>query len=117
MYGGRATLGVTYLWWEDTLCDKHLSNLQTVKGIDGQYSNSNLADCGTAEQSWAIPDKMLLPCVFTRVKESHDVLGFLMYPGDIRPFAGIAVQTAIGKILQNAQSTVFFSNDMIDLKG
>ena len=50
------------------------------------------------------------------MKEPHDFLGFLVYPGNVRPFEGIAVQTAVGKVLQNGQSSVLFSNDMIDLE-
>jgi hypothetical protein len=32
-------------------------------------------------------------------------------------FEGIAVQTAVGKVLQNGRSSMLFSNDMIDLEG
>jgi hypothetical protein len=31
--------------------DEGLSNLQTVRGIDGQHGNGDLTDRGTAEQS------------------------------------------------------------------
>jgi hypothetical protein len=51
------------------------------------------------------------------VKEPHYFLGFLVYPGNVRPFEGIAVQTAIGKVLHNGQSTMLFSKNMIDLEG
>jgi hypothetical protein len=51
------------------------------------------------------------------VKEPHDFLGFPVYPGKVRPFESIAVQTAVGKVLQNGQSSMLFSNHMIDLEG
>ena len=51
------------------------------------------------------------------MKEPHDFLGFLVYSGNVRPFESIAVQTAVGKVLQNGQSSIFFSNNMIDLEG
>src|SRR5215510_2767739 len=60
---------------------------------------------------------MLLPCVFTGVKKPHYFLGSLIHSGDVRPFEGIAVQAAVGKVLQNGQSTMLFSNDMIGLEG
>jgi hypothetical protein len=50
------------------------------------------------------------------VKEPHDFLGFLVYPGNVRPFESIAVQTAVGKVLQNCQSSMLFSNNTIDLE-
>jgi hypothetical protein len=60
---------------------------------------------------------MLLPYVFARVKESHDFLDILSYPSDVRPFECIAVQTAVGQILQNSRSAMLLSNDMINLEG
>jgi len=50
------------------------------------------------------------------VKEPHYFLRISVDPGDVWPFEGITVQTAVGQILQNSRPTMLFSNDMIDLE-
>jgi hypothetical protein len=51
------------------------------------------------------------------MKEPHDFLGFLVQSGDVWSFEGIAMQTAVGKILRNGRSTMLLRYDMIDLEG
>jgi hypothetical protein len=51
------------------------------------------------------------------MKKPHYFLGCLVHSGDVWAFEGIAMQTGVGKILQNGRSTMLFSNDMVDLEG
>src|SRR5262245_47251629 len=60
---------------------------------------------------------MLFPCVLTGMKKPHYFLGSLGHSGDVQPFECIAVQAAVGQVLQSSQSTMLFSNDMIGLEG
>lgn len=101
---------------ESSFSHEELPEFETVRGVNGQHGDGDLADVGQADKARAIPGKMRVPGVLAWMKEPYNFPGGLQDACDVRPLIGIAVQTAISEVCQTVRASVFGCNDMINLE-
>jgi len=63
-----------------------------------------------------MPCEVIVPFVAPRVIEAYQLSVFRIEPGDVRSFVAIAMEAREGQVLENRQSAVLLSDDMVDLE-
>ena len=98
--------------WEESGVDQALSNANSVGQVDGQHANRRSACRRAAHKSSAVPAKVLLPGIVSRVKQSHDLTSARVDSRQVRPLVQIAEVACQSQVVRRAEPTVLFGNNV-----
>lgn len=105
----------TNVAWKQAEGIQHSAKTDAAVGIDLQQLNRGQCSAGPAVQSWAIPLKMIVPGIDTRIEQPDKFFRTRYKSRDITALMRIAQGTTPAQILHIGWTLVLLSADVIGL--
>jgi hypothetical protein len=99
------------------LVHEQLAEFEAILKVHFKHRDSGSPYCRLSDQKRAVPSKMGMPIMATRVEQWDYLFCFGIDPGDIWPFVVVAGKARQAKVISMGRPAVFPGDDMVNFKG
>ena len=90
--------------------------MQIVRVVEAEQPGGGAAHLGDAEDLGTVPSKVILPAVFSWMKEPREQSGVWIDAGEVRAFDGIALAAGQREISQVIRAPMLLGDDVLDVE-